>query len=126
MPVQKRIFIYLLLGVLYYLFTLAILSFNIIIPIVSDLVGIAIMFILLNCVIAHFLLKTKPLITLITAVLIGSSALCAAMALSDVINIKGDFYGIYTAIGSNIIISLLLWEIAYHIKQTTPQLKAGV
>lgn len=118
MPLKKRLLIYLLLFVLYFILSSGIAYSS---AYISDLYLFAYAcFIASDIIIARLFLKTGPVASLLTGIAIGGAAFFIASQLSDLNIVQHyDAYGIRTVIFGNIIFSLLLWEVAHQIKITS-------
>ncbi len=86
-----------------------------IIPI-NVFIGLFTLFLFLNLVFGKIFLKTKMIFLIIPSTVIPAVSLYIALSLPDRILFPAiDPYGVMTAIISNGLISVILWEIVYHI-----------
>jgi hypothetical protein len=74
-------------------------------------------FFLINIIFSLFVLKWKPLFSIVSSIIIAPLALYLALRFGDLhLFSQYDTYGIRTALMANAVFSILFWEIAYQIK----------
>lgn len=74
-------------------------------------------FLVINIIFSLFVLKWKPLLSIICSIVITVLALFLALRFGDLhLFTKYDEYGIKTALMANAIFPIIFWEIVYQIK----------
>jgi hypothetical protein len=74
-------------------------------------------FLLINIIFSFLVLKWTPLLNIICSILIATLALFLALRFGDLhLFSKYDPYGIKTALITNVVLSIVLWEIVYQVK----------
>jgi|GEM_PF-509535 len=99
------------LATMFYLWIKPLMHFN------SIFWSAALVFTIVNLFISFFYLKASAAFNIIASCLIAYLALSAAFRLSDLRLFPSDAYGILTTIISNIVFSIVLWEVAFRIKR---------
>ena len=116
----KRIAFYILLGIIYYYYSFLFLTFQAIF--IDFHLTLIISFGTLNLLFAFLFLKWNILINCITAYLIAAISSLLVEFVGPLLITKlnlfpsSDPYGMFTAILTNAISLLFLWEIAYQLK----------
>jgi hypothetical protein len=74
-------------------------------------------FFVINSIFSLFVLKWKPLLSILSSLAIAALALFLALKFGDLhLFSQYDAYGVKTALMANAVFSVVLWEIAYQIK----------
>ncbi|MGH2666455.1 hypothetical protein [Flavobacterium sp.] len=117
MKIKFRILNYIVLIVLYLLCTELFIKLDEALHVDSVLLTLGAGFFLLNTLNAFITLKLKPILNITIALFIASLSLYSAVQIGAAEFFpNADPYGILTAILSNIILSILFWEIAHQLK----------
>lgn len=116
---QSRVLMYPVLVIGYFLSTILSLRLNSILPFKEIFWNSFLVFIGMNVLVAFLYLKKNVVVNILIAVLIAYLSLFSAFKFSDFNFFPSDAYGIKTIIISNIIFSIILWEIVFKIKQKT-------
>lgn len=115
---MRKLITYLILFILYCLLAFPIAAINDILNTNSFYLVTSLGFGVLNSIIAFIILKWKNSFNIITGFTIAFIALALAYLLMELRwNPDWDDYGMITAIFTNAISSIILWEIAFRIKK---------
>ena len=115
---KKRIIIYIGFFILYILLAFPIASLEDFIKNVDLEIVLIFGFGLLNCAFSFLFLKWSKILNIIVAFIISSISILI-VNLTWKLNIAPDWdaYGIQTAIFTNALVSIILWEITYQLKK---------
>ena len=116
MKLLNRIFLYVILILGYCFSTFIYFKIGSHLPFKEIFWNAFLIFSIMNIVIAFLFLKINPITNILIGILIGYLSLFLGFKFSDFYYPSSDPYGIYTAIITNIIFSIINWEIAYLIK----------
>lgn len=115
---MRKLIIYLILFILYCLLAFPIAAIDDVLNTHSFYLVTSLGFGILNSIIAFIILKWKSSLNIISGFIIAFIALAAAYLLMELRwNPDWDDYGMMTAICTNAISSVILWEIALQIKK---------
>jgi hypothetical protein len=117
MKTESRILIYCVLILGYCISTVFYFKISTILPFKEIFWNALIIFSGMNIIVSFLYLKINPFVNILIAILIAYLSLLAAFKFSEFNIFSSDAYGINTTIISNIIFSIILWEIAYRGKQ---------
>lgn len=117
MKPRLRIFIYPLLAVLYFSSTFLFIYIDTQLQIYELFITVPCGFIIINIFYTFLVLKLKPFLNILSAVIIPFLSLFLALKFSDLhIFSRYDAYDIGTTIIANAVFPIMFWEIIYQIK----------
>jgi hypothetical protein len=120
MKLQIRIIVYILLAIVYFLLTLFFMFIDSRFKINELLTTVPCSFVLINIIYTFLILKLKPILNIISAIIIPFLSLYLAFQFADLhLFSHYDAYDIATTIIANIIFPILFWEIIYQLKIRT-------
>ena len=117
MELKKRVIIYLILSIIYFFCTSLFLQIKSLLKIENLILTLTFGFSLINITFSFILLKQNIYLNIIIGIILAYLCLFLSMKFGELhIFSNYDAYDILTSIISNIIFSIIFWEILYQIK----------
>lgn len=117
MKVQNRVIYYLVMLIIYWFATSLLISLDSTLHINNVFITLGFGFTLINIIHSFFILKWTILLNVLFSIVIALLSLFLALKFGDLhIFSKYDAYNILTAIISNALFSIVLWEIVFQVK----------
>lgn len=117
MKTKLRILVYFLLSILYFFSTLFLIFIDSKLQINEVFITVPCGFVLINIVYTFLFLKLKPILNILSSVIIPFLSLFLALKFGDLhLFSRNDPYDILTTIIANTVFPIIFWEIIYQIK----------